>query len=107
MTANTTAMFEQQGTHIAWLISEIGARGAATVEPSRQAQDQWVQIIRKTSITDRNFWRECTLGYYNNEGEEAFRSELGEPYGPGFYAFEQLLQDWRERGDMAGLTLGT
>ena len=106
VSANTTAMFEQQGSHIAYIIKETSARGAVTVEPSRQAQDEWVRIIRETSITDRNFWRECTPGYYNNEGEEAFRSHLGEPYGPGFYAFDRLLQEWRDQGDMEGLVLG-
>jgi cyclohexanone monooxygenase len=84
VSANTTAMFEQQGVHIAHVIKETLARGAAVVEPSRQAQDEWVRVIRETSITDRKFWRECTPGYYNNEGEEVFRSHLGEPYGPGF-----------------------
>jgi cyclohexanone monooxygenase len=32
-------------------------------------------------------------GYYNNEGEDVFGSHLGEPYGPGFYAFDRLLQE--------------
>ncbi len=59
--ANTTAMFEQQGTHIACIIKETPARGAVTVEPSRQTQDEWVRIIREASLTDRIFWRECTL----------------------------------------------
>ena len=52
VSANTTAMFEQQGVHIACIIKETLARGAATVEPSRQAQDEWVRVIRETSITD-------------------------------------------------------
>jgi hypothetical protein len=56
--------------------------GAAVVEPSRQARDEWVRTIRETSITDLKFWRECTPGYYNSEGEEVFRSHLGEPTAP-------------------------
>jgi len=36
--------------------------------PKRLIQDEWVRIIRERSITDRKFWRECTPGYYNNEG---------------------------------------
>jgi cyclohexanone monooxygenase len=39
-------------------------------------------------------------------GEKAFLSHLGEPYAPGFYAFNRLLKDWRE-DDMEGLVLGT
>jgi cyclohexanone monooxygenase len=99
-------MFEQQGSHIAHIIKETIARGALTVEPSPQAQDEWVRIIRETSITDRKFSRECTPGYYNNEGEEVLRSHLGEPYGSGFYAFDRLLQEWRDKGDMEGLLVG-
>ena len=40
-----------------------------------------------------------------NEGEEKRRWFLGEPYGPGFYAFDKLIQEWRDKGDMEGLVL--
>jgi cyclohexanone monooxygenase len=57
---------------------------------------------------------ECTPGYYNNEGGgagaaegEGIRSHIGEPYGPGFYAFGDLLAEWRDKGDMDGLVLGS
>ncbi|MDH5172327.1 MAG: hypothetical protein OEW92_07910, partial [Gammaproteobacteria bacterium] len=57
----------------------------------------------------------CTPSYFNNEGEaqltssgvEKYRFYLGEAYGPGWDAFEKLLQDWRDKGDLAGLTLTT
>jgi cyclohexanone monooxygenase len=52
----------------------------------------------------------CTPGYYNNEGGgggEGIRSFLGEPYAPGFYAFDDLLKEWRDKGDLDGLMLGT
>jgi cyclohexanone monooxygenase len=108
VSANTTSMYEQQGEHIAYIIREAMARGAATVEPSRQAQDDWCRIIRETAISATQFAEECTPGYYNNEGGgggEGIRSNLGEPYGPGFYAFERLLREWRDEGDLAGLVL--
>ena len=48
----------------------------------------------------------CTPGYYNNEGVAANRSPLfGEVYGPGYNAFDALLKDWRDKGDLAGLVL--
>ena len=43
VSANTTAMFEQQAEHIAYIIAEAVKRGATTVEPSQEAQDDWVQ----------------------------------------------------------------
>jgi cyclohexanone monooxygenase len=104
--ANTTAMYEQQAEHIAYIISEASRRGARTVEPSQEAEDQWVQTIRDTTIPS-DFLEQCTPGYYNNEGggDGGIRSALGEPYGLGFYAFGKLLQEWRDEGDLEGLVL--
>ena len=42
VSANTTAMFEQQAKHIAYIIAEAQNRGATTVEPSQEGQDAWV-----------------------------------------------------------------
>ena len=39
VSANTTAMFEQQAEHIAYIIAEAVKRKATTVEPSQEAQD--------------------------------------------------------------------
>ena len=100
--ANTTAIYEQQAEHIAYIISEALRRGARIVEPSQEAQDQWVQTIRDTAIPSQ-FPEECTPGYYNNEGAaRGIRSALGEPYGPGFYAFDRVAEEWRDKGDLAG-----
>jgi hypothetical protein len=45
--------------------------------------------------------------YYNNEGEAKRRWFLGEPYGPGFYAFDKLIQEWRDKADLEGLVIET
>ncbi|ORW47033.1 monooxygenase [Mycobacterium paraense] len=108
VSANTTAMFEQQAEHIAYIISEAIKRGATTVEPSQQGQDNWVTTIRELAIDNSAFEVTCTPGYYNNEGGgggEGIRSFLGEPYSPGFYAFDDLLREWRAKGDLDGLVL--
>jgi cyclohexanone monooxygenase len=108
--ANTTAMFEQQAEHIAYIVSEALKRGATTVEPSQQAQDEWIRTIRENAVENSEFDMQCTPGYYNNEGGgggEGIRSHLGEPYSPGFYVFGDLLQAWRDKGDLEGLVLGT
>jgi cyclohexanone monooxygenase len=105
---NTTAMLEQQAEHIAYIISEAIARRATTVEPSQEAQDNWVKTIRETSIDSSEFAVSCTPGYYNNEGGgggEGIRSAIGDPYMPGFYVFDDLLKEWRANGDLDGLVL--
>lgn len=107
ISANIAANYELQGEHIAYIIAEALKRGATTVEPSQEAQDAWCQTIRETAIDNSQFDLECTPGYYNNEGggTEGIRSHLGEPYGPGFYAFGELLAHWRAQGDLDGLEL--
>ncbi|MCB9439543.1 MAG: NAD(P)/FAD-dependent oxidoreductase [Mycolicibacterium sp.] len=108
VSANTTAMFEQQAEHIAYIIAEAINRGATVVEPSAESQDAWVATIRELAFDNSAFDLSCTPGYYNNEGRgfgDASRSFLGEVYSPGFYAFDDLLRQWRDAGDLAGLTL--
>ena len=108
VSANTTAMFEQQAQHIAYIIAEAQNRGATTVEPSKDGQDAWVATVRELAIDNSAFELSCTPGYYNNEGRGGAvgnGSFLGDFYSPGFYAFDELIAEWRAKGDLGGLEL--
>lgn len=68
-----------------------------------------VRHRQETAIDNSAFDNACTPGYYNNEGGgggQGIVSHLGEPYGPGFYAFGDLLAKWRSDDAMDGLVLG-
>lgn len=109
VSANTTAMFEQQAKHIAYIIAEAQNRGATTVEPSQEGQDAWVHTVRELAIDNSAFELSCTPGYYNNEGQGGAVKNgafLGDFYSPGFYAFDELIAEWRAKGDLDGLELG-
>lgn len=109
--ATTTETFNRQGEHIAYMIKQGLERGLTSMEPSQQAQQEWVKHIRETAIDISQFQKECTPSYFNNEGEAQVNSEgeeklrwyLGESYGPGWDAFQTLMQEWRDSGDLAGL----
>jgi len=110
VSANTTAMFEQQAEHIAYVIAEAQKRGATTVEPSQAGQDNWIKTVRELAFDNSAFELTCTPGYYNNEGRGGAvgnGSFLGDFYSPGFYAFDDLLKEWRAKGDLDGLELGS
>jgi len=108
ISANITGMYDQQASHIAFIVREVLSRGYATVEPGSEAQDAWVRTIRENLSLNPRFWQECTPGYYNNEGVKVNASALfGEPYGPGYSAFDAVLKKWRDAGDLEGLALGT
>ncbi len=104
VSGSITQMYDQQARHIAHIVGEAMARGAAMVEPTREAEAAWVDTIRANLVYDKPFWESCTPGYNNNEGIATNRYTIfGEPYGPGFFAFDDLLRQWREKGDFDGL----
>ena len=105
VTAATTLMFEQQADHVAYILKEAQTRGATVVEPTEEAEEGWIATIRANTIDNSRFVTECTPGYYNSEGEPNGRSFLGDPFWGGFYALEDLLQAWRDSGQMEGLVL--
>ncbi len=108
-----TYNFEAQVEHMVHIMQAVLDRGAVAAEVTEEAQDAYVSHLRATEV-DRTEWiRDCTPSYFNNEGKpdvdengnEKYRFYLGELYGPGWDAFMQLLQDWRDAGDLAGLSL--
>ncbi|MFC4314553.1 flavin-containing monooxygenase [Steroidobacter flavus] len=105
LNASVTEQFGQQGYHIAYIVSEALKRKAAVVEPSKQAQDAYVKHFREIEIDLSEFQRTCPPGYFNNEGEEKPKWALFRGYGYGWDAFQKLLKDWRDQGDMEGLVL--
>ncbi|AHH19066.1 monooxygenase [Nocardia nova SH22a] len=105
VTAATTLMYEQQADHIAYIIAAAAERGATQIEPTAEAEEAWVRTIRANAFDNSTFTTECTPGYYNSEGEPNGRSFLGDPFWGGFYVLEELLQGWRDAGDLDGLAL--
>jgi cation diffusion facilitator CzcD-associated flavoprotein CzcO len=105
LNASTTEQFGRQGYHIAYVISEALKRGAKVVEPSREAQDAYVKHFHEVEFDSTQFQRECTPSYFTNEGQVKAPWALFRSYGPGWDAFQKLLEEWRQKGDMQGLVL--
>jgi cyclohexanone monooxygenase len=104
LSVNMTAMFDEQARHISYIIKETQERGASTVEPTAEAQQQWVDLINSMQVLGTAFFESCTPGYYNNEGNIGDR-RAGGTYLPGLNAFNALLEQWRAEGSMQGLEL--
>jgi cyclohexanone monooxygenase len=81
-------------------------RGKQTVEVTPDAEDAWVQQIVALAGTGATaFLEQCTPGYYNREGKGTGGNMQNSPYAPGINAFNALLAEWREQGDMRGMAL--
>ena len=99
---NFVHMEDEQAQHVAYMVSECRKRGIVTVEPTKEAENGWVDTIVRLSNSQK-FKQECTPGYYNLEGSMSEESRKSSAYGLGSVAFFEVLRGWRERGDMEGL----
>jgi cation diffusion facilitator CzcD-associated flavoprotein CzcO len=104
-TANFPHMINEQSKHIAYVLKSAVERQARTLEPSAEAEAAWVQKIIDLSIMREAFLKECTPGYYNNEGQPERMAKQNGSYGAGPVAFTKVLEDWRAEGSLAGLEL--
>ena len=105
-TANFPHMLNEQSLHIAYMISQGVDNNVNCLETSVEAEDEWVDTIKRMSMFNQKFLEECTPGYYNNEGHPGVGNSLiGSAYGGGPEAFFQILRDWRDEGGMRGVEL--
>ncbi len=99
LTANFPHMLDEQSRHIADVIQHAKANEARTLEPTPEAEAEWVATIKSKAINNRSFLEACTPGYYNNEGHigegEGF---IGASYGGGPVEFHEMVKKWREEG---------
>ncbi|QIG81545.1 flavin-containing monooxygenase [Stakelama tenebrarum] len=104
--ATNSKTFIDQGRHIGYIASEALKRGAVTVEPTQEAQDAYIRHLRSVAVDNSEFVNECTPSYFNNEGDQTKKRFIfGEPWGEGYYAFEDMIAAWRNEGELAGLEL--
>lgn len=100
---NFLYMVIEQMKHVFYIVSEALRHKIRKVQPTREAEDEWVQTIIETSKRRHQSAVECTPGYFNNEGIVTALTLQQGPYGNGARAFVHLLEAWRETGRMPGL----
>lgn len=104
-TPNVIHVTDEQAKHFAYVIGEARRRGVRTFQPTQAAEDGWVDTIVELAKLKDEFNRECTPGYYNNEGKPSMLAARNANYGAGPLEFFDLMARWRAKGDLAGLEL--
>ena len=102
--ANYTYMLNQKARHVARLLEHANRSGITEIEPSKEAQDSWVQIIREFKQPRLAYFMQCTPGYYTGQADLS-RSFWGESYEGGEIEFWNLIDDWWKAGTFEGLLL--
>jgi cation diffusion facilitator CzcD-associated flavoprotein CzcO len=106
VTVNVPQALNEQAQHMAHILAKVKAQNKTVVDVSADAERNYVAEIHHFGQRGARFYRECTPGYYNGEGngmnKNGFFSDM---YGGGATAFFNKLRLWREQGDMEGLEL--
>ncbi len=106
VTVNVPHALNEQAKHVAHILQTARDRGTPTVEPTAQAEEDYVQEIAKSANVGARFYAECTPGYYNSEGKRGNRSGFfSDMHRAGAITFFKLLKDWRDEGSLEGLDL--
>jgi cyclohexanone monooxygenase len=100
--ANFTYMLDEQANHVAHLLKQVNDRKARSVEPTPEAEADWVKLVTGATAMSE-YQNTCTPGYYNGEGTNEGQGFLQTNYPDGGLAFFAMLARWREQGDFAGL----
>jgi len=105
-TVNLPLALDNQTRHTAYLITESRRHGYNTLEPTAEAEDEYVQEVRRLSVAGSRFYTECTPGYYNSEGAAGNKNGFfSEVHGAGNLVFFERLKQWREDGGLPGFAL--
>lgn len=103
---NAVHLLDEQAQHVAYIYKTMGERGIARVEPSAEAVDAYVHIIRSSPANEAlvDYYADCTPGYYNMEGRATKGEDIffGGRYGDGPIPFFKMLASWRSEGSMPG-----
>jgi cyclohexanone monooxygenase len=100
---NYVHMADEQTKTIVHVITECMRKGVATIQPTEQAENDWVETIVSGAKGRRAFLEACTPGYYNYEGKRERAAALNDFYAAGPMAYVQLLDEWRANPDLPGL----
>jgi cyclohexanone monooxygenase len=102
---NYVHMADEQTKTIVHVIMRSMQCGAKTVQPTVEAEDEWVRMVVSGAAGRRAFLETCTPGYYNYEGKRDRSAELNDFYAPGPMAYARLLDHWRQQPDFPGLRM--
>jgi cyclohexanone monooxygenase len=104
-TVNFPHMLDEQARHIAYLVKHAADHDVVTMEATEDAEREWVNTIMSMAIMRSGFLKECTPGYYNNEGMLSDLAVQNSFFGGGSIAFFRMLDEWRTEGSLRGLDL--
>jgi cyclohexanone monooxygenase len=91
--------------HVSFLIEQCVKGDIATIEPETAAQENWFETLFAQLWGIARYNATCTPGYLNSEGGGDMRSARAIAWMTSVLGFAEYVENWRQQGDLAGLTL--
>ena len=94
--------------HIAATVALLDKRGVRVFDVRADAEEEWTRVILSSYVDGSSVMAACTPSRLNFEGNPQAMNPRSGSYGGGlgdFFGFKELLRDWRDRGDFAGLEI--
>jgi cation diffusion facilitator CzcD-associated flavoprotein CzcO len=107
-TVNFTHLMVLGADHIAATVGLLEQRGVKEFEVTQEAEEAWTEIILSTARDNSAFMAACTPSRLNFEGHPEMANPRNGAYGGGYgdvFGFQDLLAEWRARGDFEGWEL--
>jgi cyclohexanone monooxygenase len=98
VTINFTHILGEQAAYVAQVVKRCLAGGIATMEIRPEAEDRWAATMARKAVDRRQYERECTPGFYNNEGIEGRPTLFGGTYGGGPFEYVRVCHAWLASG---------
>ena len=90
-----TYSLQIQTAHCARIVAHCREHGLTRAEVRPEAARAWASLIAEKAVDLRDYFSECTPGYYNAEGGLPLFEHF---YGGGPIAYTRLIDDWFENG---------
>lgn len=104
---NFVHSIDEQARQIAYTISTCEKKGIVSIEPSQEAEDAWVQGIVATAPLIGEAFKDCTPGYYNNEGTPEPKMMKSGTFAGGMAGYLAILKDWQKDDALPGMEIKT
>jgi cyclohexanone monooxygenase len=101
---NFVHFLARSSEHVAHLVATCQREGIATIEPTTQAEEDWLMVLyRAAAGINPQYFASCTPGYYTSEGAPRDAKSARNLVYPGsLLDYAAHLERWRAAGDLAG-----
>ncbi len=95
----------EQAKHLSHVLTYGLDNNVRTIETTQEAENEWVDTIKRYANLGKRFYAECTPGYYNQEGKVDGEGFFSNQYGRGAPEFFDILNKWRADVSFPGLDM--